>query len=451
MPVINEDVLCVLRKNAGNDHFSLTYEPIEIQLNEELDELYTHINDANNSGSDVYNFIKNHTTLNVLFKKYNFCTYLNNTTYPAQNDINSQVVYDDLAKIENQFNDPNFRGTVLLTICKLRALAYSLEKAYRDSESNDHILAFSHRRVGWSEKPYQLDANFSIQFKTNFGYVNSSYFYTKLKYKNIEIVPISEWVHYRNAKLSEIISASAVHSVTNESWNQAMEYGQNACNLFKSNETEFVNQYLKQECEKLILGLFNIKSSSAFNLRKNQDRFNPIFEEIVLSGSELVAFRGDKISGALYFIESIKNLESVLSIADYINQIESLNRETLPILEIEFQKILDLLPRLNNQLLDLKEKYDNFNKQDEKYDQIRSMLKEELEITEEYEEKSYSDKRELLDSKFSEKHPEYNIFQKSFNDAKEKYYALDSKIWSLDNDLNSIEESKDKIKSYLKV
>ena len=45
--------------------------------------------------------------------------------------------------------------------------------------------------------------NFSVEIKTNFGYGSVSYFYTKLKYKNIEITPFSEWVDYEFARFAK--------------------------------------------------------------------------------------------------------------------------------------------------------------------------------------------------------------------------------------------------------
>jgi hypothetical protein len=439
---INEDHLCILKQNVTNKQFFLAYEPIEIQFKEDLDELYALINDINNSGDDIFRCITNHPTLNVLFKMYNFCTHLSSPY---------QGLYQNLNDIKNDFNNASYRRTTLLEICKRRALAYSLEVAYKNSNLNsDVIKAFSHRRVGWSERPFQLDENFSIEFDTNFGYGNSSYFYTRLKYKDIEIVPISEWVVYRYANLNEIILASAVHDVISGSWKQAMEYGQNACNLFSRNQTEFVNQYLKLECEKLLNGLYEIKTSSKFKLRENQDRFNPTFVEVEYNGSELIAYRGDKLSGALNFIDNIKGLDGVVVIANYINKIETYNREIQPILKREFQKISDILSQLKNQLINLKEIYEKLEEKDDEYKKFKSALEEVLEKIEEYSTKNYYEKKDYLENNFLEKYSEYNSFKKTLNDAKEKYCAHESKIYTLKKDLNSIEKSMDKIKSYFK-
>ena len=264
-------------------------------------------------------------------------------------------------------------------------------------------------------------------------------------------MPISEWVIYRYAHLYEIISASAVHHVNNESWKQAMEYGQNACNLFSRNQTEFVNQYLKQECEKLLTGLYEIKTRSKFKLRENQDRFNPRFVEVEYDGSELIAYRGDKLSGALYFIESIKSLGGVVIIANYINKIEAFNKEIQPILKKEFLKISNLLPQLEIQLINFKESYEELKEKDEEYDKFKSALEDELEKIEKYSTKTYYEKKDYLENNFLEKYSEYNSFKKTLNDAKEKYYALDSKIYSLKNDLNSIEKSIAKIEKYCEI
>jgi hypothetical protein len=448
---INEDKLCVLKRNALNGQILLAYETINIQLNEYLDELYAFIEDKENTGNDIFNYLLDHSILKLILKTYNFCTNLSDTTWYQQRDINSQIVYYNLEETKQLFNNPNYTKSHLLKLCKRRILAHSLENAYDTCSSNSEILAFSHRKVGWSQRPYKLDENFSIEFKTNFGYGRKSYFFTKLKYKEIDIVPISEWIFYRNAELYEIIEASAKHTLDNESWKQAMEYGEKACNLFLRNETEFVNQYLKQECEKLISGLSDIKLYSKFKLLKNENRFNPSFEEIQMAGSELIAFRGKKISGALYFIDNIKCLKTVFTVINYIKTIENFNKDIHPILVNEFKRILDLLPQLNTQLLTLQVSNEKLKEKDSDYDKNRSAIKELLQESEEYEVKNYSDKREYLNAKFLEKYPEYNSFQRNLEHAKEKYYALYDKIDSLKNDLRSIEESIEKIDKYFEV
>ena len=75
--------------------------------------------------------------------------------------------------------------------------AYSIRKAYETCKSDENIIIFSHRTSGWSNPVYQLTPNFSVEVLTNFGYGRSSYFYTRLKYKNIEITPFSDWINYR--------------------------------------------------------------------------------------------------------------------------------------------------------------------------------------------------------------------------------------------------------------
>ena len=69
---------------------------------------------------------------------------------------------------------------------KKRIIPYLLDKAYKNFENKKYILAFSHRRVGWSFPNLQLSNEFEVIFKTNFGYGSSSYFFTNIKYKKID-------------------------------------------------------------------------------------------------------------------------------------------------------------------------------------------------------------------------------------------------------------------------
>lgn len=162
---------------------------------------------------------------------------------------------------------------------KLISKAYSINKAYRKCYEDKKILTFSHRIRGWSSPAHNLSENFSIEIKTNFGYGGSSYFYVKIKYKNIDICPISEWINYEIAEFSEIIRYTRSYTKTelksgrrnrilieNSFWQDALTFAEEACNCSIKGEENFVEFYILKECEDMVKGLENIMNRKKIHL-----------------------------------------------------------------------------------------------------------------------------------------------------------------------------------------
>ncbi len=74
-------------------------------------------------------------------------------------------------------------------------------------------------------------------------------FYAKLIFKDIDIIPFSEWVEYRNITYNEILQYSRKYKVENQSWKNAMEYVKDASNLCIKDELNFIKTYIITECE----------------------------------------------------------------------------------------------------------------------------------------------------------------------------------------------------------
>ena len=145
-------------------------------------------------------------------------------------------------------------------MCELeyRDLAYALELAYEKAEDKKSIISISHRKIGWTEAPFRATKNLKVQFRTNFGYGKSSYFYVKLRFKEIDIIPFSEWVKYRFINYKEIMRYSQSYVLENQNWKTAMEYVRDAINLCIEDELGFIEKYLITECKWLITGLKEI-------------------------------------------------------------------------------------------------------------------------------------------------------------------------------------------------
>lgn len=129
-------------------------------------------------------------------------------TSNSYHEYNKNLTEDKIA--ENAFSEylkaikaisENFGKYVLLWIH-----AYRFTLAIRECRKNKEVIAHSHKYKGWSLPDYQLTSDLNVKFKTNFGYGYSSYFYTVLTYKNVQIFPFMAWCDYKYAQVSEMIN-----------------------------------------------------------------------------------------------------------------------------------------------------------------------------------------------------------------------------------------------------
>jgi hypothetical protein len=330
-------------------------------------------------------------------------------------------------------------------LCKryhLWGKAFAINKTYRLCYEDKSILTFSHRIDGWSNPVYQLTPNFSVEIKTNFGYGRASYFYTKLKYKNIEITPFSEWTEYEFAKFSEIVRYTRSHILRNDYWLEAMEFSKDACNLSKTNETKFVEKYIIEECDKMASGLETIFNTEHFSF-KNQDRKHYSVDK---KGHVLVEFRGEKISGGLDFISKILEFEKIISIKSFIERIEACNKKIQPILISESKVIQVKLKELDSELLILKPKYLKVIEENKLYSKILIELQNQMKLSVQLDSKENNSVK--LVEEFNIKYPEYKEFTEEYKAITESHRLLTEKIRNFTNVYNNIISYNEKITTY---
>ncbi|MBK8368175.1 MAG: hypothetical protein IPL10_12365 [Bacteroidetes bacterium] len=264
-----------------------------------------------------------------------------------------------------------------------------------------------------------------MEIKTNFGYGSASYFYTKLKYKDIEITPFSDWIKYRFAKFSEIIRYSQWHNLENSEWLEAMNYAAEACNLSRDDENKFIEKYIIDECEEMVSELENILNKEEFEFRDQSKR---TYTKNI-KGHELIEFRGEKISGALDFINKILEYEHIVAVKTFIERIKACNKIIQPILANELL-VIDI--KLKKLLADAEELKPNYLVVVEKYNQYmteKSKMQNQMIIDKEIDFKNI----DVLKVKraFLSKFPEYEVFEIEYKKIVSTYTTLLEQIENL--------------------
>ena len=451
---INESVLCVLKMHKSNSIIEIDYIKIEMSLHEVIDKFCAMCDSPSISLQDIINFIKSSVELNKLNTSYKYCT----TLYGKYQGFvaNNQNVVKEIITVHNimllNYQKNPEKHCIKKAVkdykeeLKLRYIlwnkAYSIYEAYLLCTFNLDILTFSHREEGWSNPVYQLTPNFSVEIKTNFGFGSKSYFYTKLKYKNIAITPFSEWIIYEKANFSEIIRYSKSHRLSNEYWQEAMEFSRDACNISLTDEELFIEKYVIAECEKMVSGLEMILNEDVFKFMNYEENLYQVNKE----GHALVEFRGEKVSGALDFISLILEFENIALIKSFIQRIEECNKTIQPILLNESKLILKKIDKLKIDKSLLQNQYDALITKNNFYDQKKVELQAHM-LSNGKLVKTYIDKVKL-NSAFNSIYPHFELFSEEFKKISANYRILCEQIHNSMTVCNKIVSYNNKIVIY---
>ncbi len=447
---INEDVLCILTHEKESNRIEIGYVKVEKDLEIEFNGLVNMFEREHFQAKDLIKHIINHKKLNILFSNYDYCSQLRSPfqgfystleTIQANYPSSFNGIYD----IEKKKEMLAAEKDRLLIECKERLLANYLEKAYLKCQNDKKILAYSHRRVGWSTPKYSLNDNFSVEIKTNFGYGVVSYFYSKIRFKELDIIPYSEWVDYQYSQIYEIVRYSAKHPLSNESWQESMSFISEACNLSLTDEEKFIQKYIIEQCDEMIKGLEKILSDDSFHLKKynllNHERG---YIDLKLKGHNLIEYRGEKISGALQFVTPIKQFANIFEIEGFVERIEKCNFIVKPMLEAEKFIIINELNQLDINKNILEPVFKELKIESEKYEQKRIALKQLLTIEAKF--LSISEFEKI----FLEENPNYNKFKEDLNKMTIEFNTIIAEISRLEKILENLNKYQSAIEEYFK-
>ncbi len=451
---INEGALCMLVHNHSTSEVDLEYMDYVNPLEKELQQLQELCN-TQVSLQEVINFIQKTHTFNVLAKEINYCEDLDKSyqSITIKNDAMINKINKWCKIIEKRAQeDENFDINDAVTKCKNRIVseytkgckAFAIEQAFRFCLKNKNIITFSHRRCGWSQPVYQLTPNFSIEVKTNFGYGRSSYFFSKLIFKGIEIVPFSEWVQYEIVKASEIVRYSAEYPLENDAWEDALRYCREACNLSLKNEEDFISKYLVGQCELMVNGLELLLIEDAVFVESKDKHHGK--HQLDRKGYYLTEYKGEKISGALNFISKIASLDSVILVSDFISRIEECNNKMHTILSQELTYAEEELNVSQALLIKLKPNYSSMTDRNAFYaKQKHTMRMSNLKL---YVTPISSVGDNNLEKDFITRFSEFPAFKEEFAKTVREYYNLSTSITNLTKVMYSIRLYVKKIEEY---
>ena len=385
-----------------------------------------------------------------------FCDFNNlEFNYVGKNSFKRYTVYKNI--IENEvFNFYlQVKYELLQEFCAYLLYwikAYNLTMAIRNCHSQENNIAFSHRYKGWSQPSGGL-GDLEIEFKTNFGFGNSSYFCILLEYKGIKIVPFMDWVRYPyyqayqilqyTRKIHELKTNSSGYStifISNEHWQNAMNILNEMINLYLKNERLFVQTYIIEELDNMINRLYDIllmtneELNTKYEIEENYSKINS--EKIFNSVGDIedLNFKASKICGALGFIEKIIEISSIVDTSNYLQRLKDCNLKLLPMLT---KSVIDS----NSILAELQvSKIENDNKIKMIFndDEVESNLKFSRKV-----------KLTMPSKEFSSKYINYEKLSREYEKLRDLRYQINSDIRVINTLLKNIEKYIISINKYV--
>lgn len=430
---INKTHLLVLEKDKDRNNGSVAtrYVPIVSPLRKELDKLYRLCENETSTIDDIRKHVKNNTQLKEVLSAKDFCGSLSKPFQGINGisfDYKKRKSYKDGAAKPEKYKKSKYFKQTIEEEFKLRDLPYAIDETYDKVVRKKNVLAVSHRSVGWSAPEFVLGKGLTIQFITNFGYGTVSYFFTKLKFRSIDIIPYSEWVLYRDSIYNELIQYSKKHHLDHRSWIKAMEFGRDAINLYTEDKKQFILQYVIVELNEMVQGLEHIISSSYpyYSENNSGSRSNKKFK----NRRSLMQYRGNKVSGALDFIKSLTKFKSIAKVEKLIERIEIANKKVRPMLVKELGLVT----------LELEIKKQKQSAVEKKY----------LAIKNKYEYLHKLKRKKKNNAKFRKEHPEFRITKSSYKNICRKNIKVNKLIGELEEHEEDFKENIEDIDIYFR-
>ena len=467
---INEKAFYILKK-TDEGKFISGYLKIDDDLKVEID-LIGIIDMINNHNIDIKTKIDiANKFIDKLFLEYNFL--FSHRSYCSKYALRSfncefKSVYDradiKIRKDSTSINDIDLyhksdnHSYGFLSWMSDFLNSYLIERGYEKFKLDQNNLIFSHRIVGWNEFEYKLNDKLSVNISTNFSYGSSSYFFVTLKYGTIQIIPYSRLVLYRFVNVKQFIRHTREYNCYDSSWKHAIDFVRDASNDYEENgDQRFIANYIVGECEKLISILPEYLRTNEFRLSETLDGTyfgsEVQFQTIKLEGYDLNVFRGEKMSGALSFIDSLRELEQIINSKVYVECIEKCAVEVLPELSLAISSIpIDVDFAINqisinrSKLERLTEKNIVNTEKEQIYAKTKALIKHLFSSAD-----SNTKNSDNLENKFKEYFPEYEDFKIGSQETKSEINKMITEIESWKRKHIELQDNLLKISNYKQI
>jgi hypothetical protein len=207
-----------------------------------------------------------------------------------------------------------------------------------------------------------------------------------------------------------------------------------------------VQKNILNEVEEMVSGLETINLSNRYVVHESYFNEN----SIIIMGDDLIRFKGEKISGALDFLDQLQTLAPITNkVASYIQRIMNCNISVVSELQGAISGKKKILDTILKSIEKEQPKWDELSSKNDEYEKMRDEMYDIIAEEDEFYGKAWSTIRTERDIRFAKEHPEYESFKEDYDAEHNVYYDLCAKrdsaqsfIEEIQSYLNKIEEHK---------
>lgn len=454
---VNEKYVLILVENSDA---TLSVRRMDIPSSEvPIAELEAMVDNPNRTIYDMSSYF--YSVFSPKVKAFAFCYPSEyNDSYIDSRSIPKEISYSDYVKavkeIKTAFNAKHCFSKEPLEVLKLKldkeiieanhfakkkylkkASIYikcqQLSETVKKIKEHDEIKLYSRDVVGYSTYTHKINDDITVELRTNFGYGSAAYFNLAVKYKDIVILPYSYLVHYYYANMKSLMACTRAYRPLRESWEASIDFIADFVNQSINDPRKFIGEYVIKEVEEMMKGLraimdnptevqSRIKDSTSSEIRLSVIRpFNK--DEFVMMetmADELTTlFKAEKITGALLFVESLRQLQEVCGdMSALIDEILSMNKEVEPEIRPVLNSVRSTIQTFKREVIDLERQIKFKENRKLSFDKRKERLQAKMTFAEKI----------AHDKIFREKNPLYVKLEEEINELYQKVYNLQDKV-----------------------
>ena len=459
---VNFDYILALRYNDNS------IERCEIPINKNswlIDDIYRMVDDDKYEVDDIYYVFKNRYRDSGDF---DYCLghqslldyYIDTISYPS---FDISEYRKQAQKYKDRIESAKSEATKEMCLKTFKKWNFTKKKEFINvclpyifvkNQIEQNYFSYSnetHGRFSYSKK---ITEDIGIEIKTNFCYGGSSSLVVTISYKGISILPYSLWVRYYYAGFNEIIRCTRSYSPDRRNWENCMDFVVWFVKKAMEDPEAFVKETILDEVKILMEGIekvFHISDNELKyymkfdkNNKELQDKYyigiksarganSDEIERYSIAPEEVkFAFRVEKITGALRFIKSLRELREIdCDFEQVINRLKEINELMYPELLNAIPPVRDYIKELQAKLKPLEKRLDFVRKRREYYeDRLNKKL-----------DKVDFDKRKEAEESFIKHNPQYIKFNNEYIDLLVQTRDLYDRIGNRERYLKKLEDA----------
>ena len=281
--------------------------------------------------------------------------------------------------------------------------AYEFYSALSKIKTDEKNVMYSTEIIGWTKFNYSISNNVNINFKSNFCYGRSTYFYVTLIYKGVEILSYPKLVEYYYANMYDFIDCTESYKPERCNWGKALSFVVEQGNWAAVDEDAFVQKWIIDGTNEMVQGLkeilstpnividrlinSNIDDGSLYTVRNITK--DEIAEYKVYNHEMTIAFQAEKISGSLLLVPNLIKLSNLYSeIQSIIHEIEHINSEFFPKLHNTIVTLSNKINSLSCRIDCIQREFNTFKRNNFKsfrdYEQFKVRNRENINVFHDY-------------------------------------------------------------------